>query len=142
VDNDFPKIAPDEYIKATDTLEKLQYKYGYMVNDYIPIYRKSPIMTLRDALQINRIWKTNGKLYMDAFHKYDIRGIKEYQTPIYYVLGRHDEWTSSALAAEYFDKFQAPHKGLYWIEDAGHMVDTDNPEAFYRAIKEIIAQLS
>jgi len=60
--------------------------------------------------------------------------------PVYYILGRHDEMTSSIIAAEYFETIKAPKKGLYWIEDAGHLPDTDNPSAFSNAIKDIIMQ--
>lgn len=48
--------------------------------------------------------------------------------------------TSSIIAAEYFETIKAPKKGLYWIEDAGHLPDTDNPSAFSNAIKDIIMQ--
>ena len=50
-------------------------------------------------------------------------------------------WTQSTAAAEYFETINAPQKGLYWIEDAGHMIDTDNPSAFWSTIKEITSQL-
>jgi pimeloyl-ACP methyl ester carboxylesterase len=140
VNNNFPQIMPDEFVKATAVLEKLQYKYGYMAVDYMPIYRKSPIMTLKDVFQTFRAYRINEKLNKDVCFNYDIRTIKEYKTPIYYVLGRHDEWTSSVLAAEYFDEIHAPQKKLYWIENAGHMTDTDSPIDFCKTVKEIAAQ--
>ena len=49
--------------------------------------------------------------------------------------------TSSVIAAEHFEKIKAPKKGLFWIEDAGHLVDTDNPSAFFSIMKKIILQL-
>jgi pimeloyl-ACP methyl ester carboxylesterase len=57
---------------------------------------------------------------------------------MYFILGRHDEMTSSAIAAAYFNQIEAPKKGLYWIKNAGHLVDTDNPADFFAAVKNIL----
>ena len=92
-------------------------------------------------MQADSIEALNQKLYGEVLFGYDIRNIKEYQLPLYYILGRHDEMTSSTLAAQYFETISAPKKGLYWIEDAGHLMDTDNPSAFFSAIREITTQL-
>jgi len=141
VNDNFPNIAREEYFKACFLLGELDYQYSFRTNDVFEIYSKSPIMTPEDEAQMSDIEEFNQKLYDEVCFEYDIRAIKEYQVPIYYVLGRHDEWTTSTIAAEYFETIQAPKKGLYWIEDAGHLVDTDNPSAFFSTIKEITTQL-
>ena len=142
VDADFPNypnVSRNDYAKATILLHKLEYKYGYRATDYVKIYRKSPLMTLRDGFQILNAEKFQKNL-LEELCDYNIRNIKEYQTPVYYILGRHDEWTSSTVAAEYFETIVAPKKRLYWVENGGHMLDTDNPSAFFGAVKEIISQ--
>lgn len=35
----------------------------------------------------------------------------------------------------------APAKNLYWINDAGHFVDTDQPKKFGEAIKDILKKI-
>jgi proline-specific peptidase len=140
INKNYPNISRDEFTKATFLIGSLGYKYGYKTNDWIKILRKSPIMTFRDMLQMARGGKSTQKLIREVFYQYDIRNVTEYQVPVYYVLGRQDEWTSSTIAAEYFDSIQAPKKKLYWIEKAGHMTDTDNPSDFFNTIKEIITQ--
>lgn len=57
------------------------------------------------------------------------------------LLGTDDWQTPSALAAEYFEKIDAPIKKLYWVENAAHATDLDNPVDFYSAIKEIIESM-
>ena len=136
----YPQVNCEEFVKATLFLSRLESKYSYKANNFTKIYRKSPIMTFRAGMQIGGAEKFNQKLLKDVLHGYDIRSIKEYQVPIYYILGRYDEWTTSTVAAEYFNTIQAPNKKLYWIEEAGHATDTDNPSAFFKAIKEIIIQ--
>ena len=138
VDDTFPNITRQEFVKASFLLGELEYKYGFRANDVFELYNKSPIWTPEDEIQIAQSGELNQKLYGEVFFGYDIRAIKEYNVPVYYVLGRRDEWTTSTIAARYFETIQAPKKGLYWIEDAGHLVDTDNPPAFFGAIKEII----
>jgi len=140
INDNFPNIACGEYFKEYFLLGELGFKYDFMANDVFELYSKSPIMTSKDEIQMNDIEEFNQKLYEEVLFGYDIRNVKEYQVPVYYVLGRHDEMTSSAIAAEYFETIQAPQKGLYWIEDAGHLMDTDNPSVFFSAIKEITAQ--
>ena len=144
INENFPNIQRDEFVKAAIVLTGLEGKYGFKKVDFVELYRKSPTMNFRGLIQLihmNTGSKISQKLLGDVFHGNDVTDIKEYCVPIYYVLGRHDEWTTSTIAAKYFDTIQAPQKGLYWIEDAGHMVDTDNPTAFFSTIKEIITQL-
>lgn len=140
VDKTYPKLPKDKYIKATLTLSDLEYKFGFKKADYVSLYLKSPTRTLKDIfqmIQMARGGKVSQALAGAICYDYDFSNIKEYQTPVYYVLGKHDEWTTSKIAAEYFETIQAPKKGLYWV-DAGHMVDTDNPADFFKIIKEII----
>ena len=142
VDDKFPGIAYEEYDKASSLLAELEieYGYGYKENDFMTIYNNSPIMTPVEMEFYLDSAKFNQTLYRELFG-YDISHIKEYQVPIYYVLGRYDEWTTSTIAAEHFETIKAPKKELYWIEDAGHLVDTDNPSAFFDAIKKITTKL-
>jgi len=141
VSDSFPNIAREKYFNEYALLFELELKYGFMANDVFEIYGKSPIWTPEDEIQADGIEKFNQKLYEEILWGYDIRNVKEYKVPIYYVLGRHDKITSSTLAAKYFETIQAPKKDLYWIEDAGHLPDTDNPSAFFSTVKEIVAQL-
>ncbi len=75
-----------------------------------------------------------------TFLTYSIWDTTGYELPVYYVLGKDDWQTPSVLAAEYFERITAPRKGLYWIENAGHMTDVDNPEMFWQAVREIVTQ--
>jgi alpha-beta hydrolase superfamily lysophospholipase len=54
----------------------------------------------------------------------------EYQMPVAYLLGAEDTQASTALAAEFFERIQAPRKLLRIIEGAGHNTAADAPAAF------------
>jgi pimeloyl-ACP methyl ester carboxylesterase len=141
INDQFPNIACEEYFKQYTLISELGFKYtSFMINDVFELYSKSPIWTSEDEIQAGSIEAFNKKLYEEVLFGYDICHIKEYQVPIYYILGRHDEMTSSVITAEYFETIHAPKKGIYWIENSGHLIDTDNPSVFFDIIKEIITQ--
>ena len=132
-------ITKGEYLRIAPLISSLEEKYGYKAVDWMKIYRKSPIMSFfKDGPVMMSAYKFNENL-LGELYEFDACKIKEYECPVYYVLGRHDEWTTSTLAAEYFDKLTAPKKEIYWIENAGHMVDMDNPSDFFGTIKGIIS---
>lgn len=52
--------------------------------------------------------------------------------------GSNDWQTPSIIVEEYFEKVQTPKKGLYWAEDAGHLIIIDNPRGYNNALLKII----
>ena len=141
VNDSYPNIDRRKYFRDTILLSRLDFKYGYKANDFTKIYRKSPIMTLRDGIQMLNSVNNNKNLIKDVLYDYSILDIVEYKLPIYYILGRHDELASGALAEKYFQTIIAPKKDLYWIEDAGHMLETDNPSSLFKTVHKIISAL-
>ncbi|MCL1948179.1 MAG: alpha/beta hydrolase [Turicibacter sp.] len=137
ISSEFPNVPMEQFVAGVHILTDMHLKYSYGDKNYMSIFRRSPIMTFKDGMIMMRAGKNNEKLIEETYG-FDISDIALYQLPIFYVLGRYDALTSSELAAEYFEKISAPKKGLYWIENAGHMTDTDQPEAFGKAILDII----
>jgi len=137
----YPHLDADEFTTGVKVLGDLEMKYGYTKVAYMPLLRKSPLVTLRDFAQIPKSGKLTQKLVAEVEHNYDITGIEKYDVPVFYVLGRKDLWTSSEIAAEHLNRLEAPQKGLYWIEGAGHFIDTDEPGEFFGIIREILETL-
>jgi pimeloyl-ACP methyl ester carboxylesterase len=70
---------------------------------------------------------------------FDLREMDSlYQMPIAYFLGTDDFQASASLAAEYFERIQAPRKLLRVIPNAGHNVMGDAPVAFSDALREAL----
>jgi pimeloyl-ACP methyl ester carboxylesterase len=141
ISNSYPNIDSESYVKDTKLLSSLDFKHGFKASNWLKIYLKSPVMTLRDGIQMLRATSNNENLIKDVLHGYSVLDIVKYKIPVHYILGRHDELTSGVIAAKYFETIEAPQKGLHWIENAGHMPDTDNPSAFFSAIHKIITGL-
>ena len=139
VSENFPNIPREHYFSQYNIVAGIGFGCGYdfTVGDVFAIYANSPTWTAEDEAVSEIVEKLNEKLYTEILYDWKVETFV-YDVPIYYILGRNDEMTASSIAAGYFEKIKAPKKRLYWIEDAGHLIDTDNPEAFFSAIKEIL----
>ncbi len=120
----------------------LQYRYGMYPSIFSSIKSvwKSPVFSCRDLPSLVRAIFVNKEL--DRFlWEYDAEKSTVYSVPVYYILGKEDWQVPSILAARFFEVIQAPKKNLFWIPDAGHSTDIDNPKAFWSAIEEINRQI-
>jgi len=139
--SNYPNVSKEEYFGDMYRIGRLQSKYGQAVDSKTwKAALKSPLFKLSDIYLMIKGIKLNKELACTLLD-YSIWDVTEYQLPVYYILGRNDWQTPSTLAAEYFEKINAPRKGLYWIENAGHITDVDNPIDFCNAVKDIVAQL-
>ena len=75
---------------------------------------------------------------LEYLFDYDVGQDVKYEVPVYYILGRDDWQVASVVAEAYFETIQAPEKKLYWIEEAGHLTNVDQPIAFNLALKEVV----
>ena len=139
-----PNMSVEEknYVSTEAKFFFLRTKYGLTLKTgfLLKLLFKSPIFKLSDLLLMFTAPKTNIRL-MKWMVDYSLWDKVEYSVPVFYLLGTDDWQTPSTLAAEYFEKITAPTKRLYWIENAGHATDVDNPIEFYKAVKEILIQL-
>ena len=136
-----PNMSVEEknYFSTIARFFLLRNKYGLTIKTgkLLKIIFKSPIFKLSDLFLLINGSKTNINL-IKWLTDYSVWDITEYSVPVFYILGREDWQVPSSFAAEYFEKINAPHKGLYWIENAGHQTDIDNPVDFFTAVREII----
>jgi len=138
----YMKVDDKNYVATDMKFTYLKSKYGLNLKTgkLLKTMFKSPIFKLNDIFLIIKGVKTNFNL-TKWLTDYSIWDTTEYSTPVFYVLGRNDWQTSSTLAAEYFERINTSQKGLYWVENAGHATELDNPTDFFAAIKEIVMQL-
>ncbi|MCL2456444.1 MAG: alpha/beta hydrolase [Defluviitaleaceae bacterium] len=138
----YMKVEDKNYVSSEARFFFLRTKYGLTLKTgkLLKLLFKSPIFKMSDLFLMIKAPKTNIKL-MKWQTDYSVWDTTEYSVPVFYILGSDDWQTPSALAAKYFEKINAPQKKLYWIKNAGHATDLDNPTDFYGAVKEIIAQL-
>ncbi len=125
--------------KSRRGLGMLQLRYGFYPNLFTGIkdVLKSPVFHMKDIpFLILSLLKSSR---LDQFlWEYDAAMQPAFPLPVYYILGENDWQVPSTVAARFFDKISAPRKHLFWIPDAGHSADMDNPAAFWNAVKDII----
>lgn len=133
--------SPESLKKASIELEQIQTKHklaGYKKGgmELIKVVLNSPIFKISDIIPIMTTMKTNANLF-PCVGGCDLRSYKKFSIPIYFICGKNDWQALGSVVAEYYETITAPNKGLYWIEDAGHFTDLDDPKACTKVINEI-----
>jgi pimeloyl-ACP methyl ester carboxylesterase len=78
----------------------------------------------------------------EEFSAFDIDDrLTRFETPIVFILGRHDWQVPSVLAARYFERIHAPDKRLVWFEESAHNPPFEEPERFNRAVVDALTPL-
>jgi proline iminopeptidase len=55
---------------------------------------------------------------------------RSFDVPIFFLLGRYDWHVPAVLAAQYFEKIEAPCKRLVWFEQSAHNPPFEEPDEF------------
>lgn len=137
-------LTEENLLRVILDFRKLQSKYGLTGDTWnqLKTMFRSPIVGVKDF--INMITSKNmeaSKKLIDYMFAYSILKDKDYQLPVYYICGRNDWQVPSVLVNDYFETINAPKKQLYWVENAGHITDFDNPQGFNDALLDIINNL-
>jgi pimeloyl-ACP methyl ester carboxylesterase len=70
------------------------------------------------------------------------REVKKVDTPLVFLLGRHDYTVPSPVAADWFAKVKAPSKKLVWLEHSAHMPMVEEPGHFFAALLRDVLPLT
>jgi pimeloyl-ACP methyl ester carboxylesterase len=62
------------------------------------------------------------------------------EVPVYFLEGKYDYTTVTALAREYFKQLQAPVKGFYVFENSAHSALLEEPDSAHRVIERDVLQ--
>jgi pimeloyl-ACP methyl ester carboxylesterase len=76
------------------------------------------------------------------YSRVDLTAVRRLDVPVVFMLGRHDWHVPAVLAAEYFEKLEAPSKRLVWFHGSAHNPPFEEPEAFTRAVVEQVLPLA
>ncbi len=66
----------------------------------------------------------------------------DYHVPIFFFEGRHDPFTPSSVARDFFDKVNDPDKHFEWFENSGHFPFLEEPQKFTDALVQNILPLA
>lgn len=140
---DYPhSLTPETFGEAVLAFRKLEMKWGMAGTrlDIATLQKSHPCYTPQDEPQIEQLLEINNNLmtYLTDYDRYDRI---HFDLPVYGIAGVNDWQVPGVLAAAYWDRIQAPDKQFYWIEDAGHLTDAEQPEAFHSVINAILQRL-
>ncbi|WP_294187768.1 alpha/beta hydrolase [uncultured Clostridium sp.] len=140
-------VTKENFLSTILDFRKLQSKCGLTdglwkrIKNLI-IQLESPILGIKGIRSlINSGGMEISKKLVDCLFSYSIINDNEYKLPIYYICGRNDWQVPSVLVSDYFKTINAQKKKLYWIENAGHLTDIDNPNGYNDTLLDIISNL-
>jgi len=70
------------------------------------------------------------RLLQDRLHIDLLAQIHQFQVPVFFFNGRHDNNTPTSLVEEWAAQLEAPHVEIVWFENAGHSLAIEAPEEF------------
>lgn len=88
-----------------------------------------------EMFSISNLWST--LLNADLF-----KSIPKIKVPVYFIAGRFDYNTNSALVEKYYRFLNAPGKKLIWFEKSAHIMPFEEPEKFNEVMKALKAAVS
>lgn len=71
---------------------------------------------------------------------YSVEEEKDYEVPVFYLLGKDDWQVARVVAEEYFDTINAPKKEIFLIDRAGHIPNVDQPDQFNKVLEKIVSE--
>lgn len=92
----------------------------------------SPYYSLKDiTYYFKDIAALQKSLFDELFYEgYTLESLsKDYNCPVFYIVGESDGVTPPELSKMYFDSINAPHKDFFIVEKSGHYVMVNNSEA-------------
>lgn len=128
------------FMTKCSKVRRIQGKYNLAITMTLPLIKnifKSPIFKLSDISALSKAAKANKKV-LEFLYYFNLNAEStEYMVPMYYILGENDWQTPYVIAQNYFNKINAPSKGLYLIPNAGHGTMVDQPQLFFEALLDV-----
>jgi pimeloyl-ACP methyl ester carboxylesterase len=96
--------------------------FGYVLDAAV----FSPEYTRKELSPEDGIGESLPRLLPDMM-KYDVRGVRRMDCPVFIFAGAHDYETVSKLAEDWLAALDAPRKGLVRFENSAHMMELEEP---------------
>lgn len=93
-----------------------------------------PVWRVRAYTIVDKINLWRGKLWSRPFFWEDMlrddlaARLTDFDLPVYFLVGRHDQTVNPAMSRSYFDKIRAPVKGFYVFGDSAHSPLFEEPQ--------------
>ncbi|HET7601263.1 MAG TPA: alpha/beta hydrolase, partial [Gemmatimonadales bacterium] len=121
-----PYAGPGSAVRY-HSLARMQQRFGGSTlsravdGDAEHLLGRAPEYSVRDRVRLAR----GRRRTLDALRPHlaaiDLeRDVPRVEVPVYFILGRRDLTAPPEIAERYFGALAAPHKELFWFEDAGH----------------------
>jgi len=69
-----------------------------------------------------------------------LEDIKELKVPIYFIMGKYDYHTPTAVVAKFYNQLQAPKKDFILFENSAHVPQLEENEKFNKTLIRILEE--
>jgi proline iminopeptidase len=91
----------------------------------------APEYSLIDSLNWIRGQLFSVETLLPGMSKLDFKELGyDYRVPVFFLEGRHDPYTPSSVAEQFFEKMSNPQKRFVWFENSGHYPFIEEPQKF------------
>jgi proline iminopeptidase len=97
--------------------------------DFTDLYR----FGMGNRLSLKRLWPEFSRLDLEA-------AVQSVDVPVFFLLGRYDNVTPSALAAAYLDRLSAACKRAIWFESSAHNAPFEEPKRFVSVLSGTVKE--
>lgn len=95
---------------------------------FVPVWRMRAY-TVRDKVNVWRGKLWSRPFFWETLLRDDLGArLTDFDLPVFFFVGRHDYTANADLSRAYFDRIEAPVKGLYLFEDSAHSPLFEEPE--------------
>lgn len=123
-------------------------RYGGYLREGLTTAKLIRAALATDEVNLVDLWKfgAGNRFSLNAlraeYSREDLTRLRSFEVPVVFLLGRHDWHVPSVLAAEYFQRIDAPCKRLVWFEQSGHDAPFEEPDAFVRVLVKVVLPLA
>lgn len=69
-----------------------------------------------------------------------LEDIKEFKVPVYFIMGKYDYFTPTAMVEKFYNQLQAPKKELILFENSAHVPQLEENEKFNKTLIRILEE--
>ncbi len=107
------------------------------MSNYLKKVFSCPYYTLGDKINFLRGMTSGASLFSQVLEIDVLKSVPKISAPVYVMQGKHDMQTMPRHAKKLIDRLDAPKKGFFLFEKAGHSPLDDDPQEFFRALDSI-----
>lgn len=117
------------------------------------VFKTEPKINMGSALMLSPEYNLSAKLnyrknalssskilFPETLQVKFLEDIKEFKVPVYFIMGKYDYFTPTAMVEKFYNQLQAPKKELILFENSAHIPQLEENEKFNKTLIRILEE--